>query len=335
MLESAHAQARIHDEVLVLADVGLRLREKLIVPMRQRVSPRLGTGARAKALRGSDGPRPDQRTQRDTRELVERRLVHQDDGENDGSTELVDIRNRGLDRVAGRNDVVHDQHFLPLRGCVVRRERAALPMALFAWTIDDELLSELLADQRCEGNPVNRDANHRIGVDLAFLHLLEDDVRHGRGHEPDPVPVHPDGPPTDLHVLGRLASLHPAGQQPGDGLWGQMELVRDLLLREALLLVVQGLLGNRVHILHPFTLSDACDAGWRISSYRTPLVDVSVIGRVTGPLLTSPAVPSPYVRGSRGRTSSAGSPRTGSCRERASLSTSSQDPSSRPSEAPG
>src|SRR5216117_9894 len=38
MLESAHAQARVHDEVLLLADVGLRLREKLIVPMRQRVS---------------------------------------------------------------------------------------------------------------------------------------------------------------------------------------------------------------------------------------------------------------------------------------------------------
>ena len=44
MLESAHAQARVHDEVLLLADVGLRLREKLIVPMRQRVSPELGTG---------------------------------------------------------------------------------------------------------------------------------------------------------------------------------------------------------------------------------------------------------------------------------------------------
>src|SRR5437660_104428 len=335
MLESAHAQACIHDEVLLLADVGLRLREKLIVPMRQPVSPRLGTGARAKALRGSDGPRPDQRTQRDTGEFVERRLVHQDDGENDGSTELVDVRNRGLDRVAGRDDVVHDQHLLPLRGCVVRRERATLAVALLARTIDDELLPELLADQRREGNPVDCDANHPVRVDLSFLHFLEGDVRHGGGHEPDPVPVHPDGPPTDLHVLGRLAPLHPAGEEPRDRLRGQMELVRDLLLREALLLVVQGLLGNRVHILHPITLSDARDAGWRISSYRSPLVDVSVTGRVTGLLSTSSAVPSPYVRGSRGHTSSAGSPRTGSCRGRASPSTSSQGPSSRPSEAAG
>src|SRR6266566_7455366 len=335
MLESAHAQARVHDEVLLLADVGLRLREKLIVPMRQPVSPVLGTGARAKALRGSDGPRPDQRTQRDTREFVERRLVHQNDGENDGSTELVDIRDRGLDRVTGRDDVVHDQHFLPLRGCVVRRERAALPMAFFAWTIDDELLSELLADQRCEGNPVNRDANHPIGIHLAFLHFLEGDVRQGGGHEPDPVPVHPDGPPTDLHVLRRLASLHPSGQQPGDGLRGQMELVRDLFLGEALLLVVQGLLRNRIHILHPLTHSDAYDAGFRISRYRTLPVAVSSTGRVTGRLSTNSAVPSPCGRRFRGYTSSGGSPRTGSCRERAFLSTSSQGPSSRPSEAAG
>src|SRR5256886_12466724 len=110
-----------------------------------------------------------------------------------------------------------------------------------------------------------------------------------------------------------------------------MELVRDLLLREARLLVVHGLLGNRVHLLHPFTLSDACDAGWRISSYRTPLVDVSVTSRVTDRFSTSPAVPSPYGRGSRGHTSSAGSLRIGSCRERASPSTSSQGPIGRAS----
>ena len=44
VLQPADAQARIHDDVRLLADVGLRLREKLIVPMRQSVSPRLGTG---------------------------------------------------------------------------------------------------------------------------------------------------------------------------------------------------------------------------------------------------------------------------------------------------
>ncbi len=44
MLKPADAQARVHDDVRLLADEGLRLREKLIVPMRQRVSPELGTG---------------------------------------------------------------------------------------------------------------------------------------------------------------------------------------------------------------------------------------------------------------------------------------------------
>src|SRR6267143_630590 len=44
VLQPADAQARIHDDVRLLADVGLRLREKLIVPVRQSVSPRLGTG---------------------------------------------------------------------------------------------------------------------------------------------------------------------------------------------------------------------------------------------------------------------------------------------------
>jgi hypothetical protein len=44
VLQPADAQTRIHDDVRLLADVGLRLREKLIVPVRQSVSPRLGTG---------------------------------------------------------------------------------------------------------------------------------------------------------------------------------------------------------------------------------------------------------------------------------------------------
>src|SRR5205807_2207092 len=91
---------------------------------------------------------------------------------------------------------------------------------------------------------------------------------HRRGHETDPVPVDPQRSPADLHVLRRLPALDPASQEPGDCLRGEVQLVRDLFLGEALLLVFHGPPGNRIHVLHPFTHSVACDAGFRISKYR-------------------------------------------------------------------
>ena len=60
MLQAADAQARVDDEVRLRPDVGLRLRQKLIVPMGQRPSPQVRMGRTPKALRGSDRPRPDQ-----------------------------------------------------------------------------------------------------------------------------------------------------------------------------------------------------------------------------------------------------------------------------------
>src|SRR5439155_3163078 len=73
----------------------------------------------------------------------------------------------------------------------------------------------------------------------------------------------------DLHVFRGLPALHPARQEPGDRLGGQVQLVRDLLLGEALLLVLEGPLRDRVHVFHPFTRSNSRDAACRISRYRT------------------------------------------------------------------
>jgi hypothetical protein len=53
VLESAHAQSCVHDEVQLVADIGIRLEEEIIVPVRQAGSPRFGTEDRPKALRGS------------------------------------------------------------------------------------------------------------------------------------------------------------------------------------------------------------------------------------------------------------------------------------------
>src|SRR5438093_1353330 len=94
-------------------------------------------------------------------------------------------------------------------------------------------------------------------------------------HESDAVPVHPDGPPPDLHVFRRLAALDASRQEPGNRLGGQVQLVRDLLLGEALLLVLHGPLRDRVHIFHAFSNSAAHDARCRISRYRVGARTVS------------------------------------------------------------
>jgi len=46
VLQSAHAETGIHDEILFSPDVGLRLREELIVPVGQRLSPEAQNGQR-------------------------------------------------------------------------------------------------------------------------------------------------------------------------------------------------------------------------------------------------------------------------------------------------
>src|SRR2546429_361976 len=237
--------------------------------MGQRPSPQVRMGRTPKALRGSDRPRPDQGAQRDPGKLVLGRLVHEDDGQDDGPSQLVDVGDCAFNRVAGREDVVDDQGLFSLRRRIVRGKGATLPVALLARPVDHELLAELLADQRGEGDAIDRDADHPVRIDLALLHLLQGDVGHRRGHEPDPVAVDADGPPPDLHVFRGLPALHPARQEPGDRLGGQVQLVRDLLLGEALLLVLEGPLRDRVHVFHPFTRSNSRDAACRISRYRT------------------------------------------------------------------
>src|SRR2546427_3036318 len=222
----------------------------------------------ATSERISDRPCANQGAQGHAREFVVGRLVHEDDRQDRGAAGLMDIRDRGLDRVTRRDDVVDDQHFLALRRGVVRGKGTAFAVPLLAGPVDDELFPQLFADQCREGNPVDCDADDRIRVHLPFLELLEGDVRHRRGHEPDAVPVHANGPPTDLHVFRRLSSLDPARQEPRDGLRGQVQLVRDLLLGEAFLLVLHGPLRDRVHVFHPFSNSAAHDARRRISRYR-------------------------------------------------------------------
>src|SRR3989454_11171355 len=54
------------------------------------------------------------------------RLVHEHDRQDRGAAGLVDIRDRGLDRVTRRDDIVDDQDFLALRRGVVRGKGPAL-----------------------------------------------------------------------------------------------------------------------------------------------------------------------------------------------------------------
>src|SRR5437667_438121 len=100
-------------------------------------------------------------------------------------------------------------------------------------------------------------------------------VHEDDGQESDAGPVPPDRPPPDLHVFRRLAALDASRQEPGDRLGGQVQLVRDLLLGEALLLVLHGPLRDRVHIFHAFSNSAAHDARCRISRYRVGARTVS------------------------------------------------------------
>ena len=124
----------------------------------------------------------------------------------------MDVGDGRLDRVAGRDDIVDDQDFLALRGCVVRRKRAAFPVAFLAGPVDDQLPLQFLAHERRERDSVDRDAHDGVRIHLALLEFLERNVRHRRGHEADAVPEDADGPPADLHVLRRLAAFHAAGQ---------------------------------------------------------------------------------------------------------------------------
>src|SRR5881296_1191643 len=225
-------------------------------------------GRMATSERTSDRPCANQGAQRHAREFVVGRLVHEDDRQDRGAAGLVDVRDCGLDRVTRRDDVVDDQDFLALGRGVVRGKGTAFAMPLLAGPVDDELFTQLLTDQCRERNPVDRNADDRIRIHLPFLELLEGDVRHRRGHEPDAVAVHANGPPTDLHVLRCLTALDPARQKPGDGLRREVQLVPDLFLGEALLLVLHGPLRDRVHIFHPFSNSAAYDARRRISRYR-------------------------------------------------------------------
>src|SRR5688572_1017586 len=66
---------------------------------------------RAKTLGASDRTRSDQRPQRDARQFVLYRLVHDGDDENRRTAGVMDVRDRRLDRVARRDDVVDDEHF--------------------------------------------------------------------------------------------------------------------------------------------------------------------------------------------------------------------------------
>src|SRR3989442_4434569 len=239
-----------------------------------------------------DRPCANQGAQRHTGEFVVGRLVHEDDRQDRGAAGLVNIRDRGLDRVTRRDDVVDNQDFLALRGGVVRGKGPAFAVPLLAGPVDDELFPQLFADQCGERNPVDRDADNRIRIHLPFLELLEGDVGHRRGHEPDAVAVHPNGPPTDLHVFRCLSALDPARQEPSDGLGGQVQLVRDLLLGEALLLVLHGPLRDRVHVFHAFSNSAAHDARRRYQD-----VDDGKAGRKGERRRSDSAVPQSAVLG--------------------------------------
>src|SRR3989304_2395963 len=59
---------------------------------------------------------------------------------------------------------------------------------------------------------------------------------------PTRVPSPPPGRPPPFPVLGRrLATFQPAGEEPGDRLRREVELVADLLLAETLRLVLRRL----------------------------------------------------------------------------------------------
>src|SRR6266705_4569710 len=262
----------------------------------------------------SHRPCANQGAQRHAREFVVGGLVHEDERQDGRAARLMDVRDRRLDRVTRRDDVVDDEDFLALRRCVIGGEGAAFAMALFAGPINDELLPQLFADQGREWDPVDRHAEDGIRVHLPFLKLLERDVRHRRGHESDAVPVHPDGPPPDPHVLWRLATLDASRQEPGDRLGGQVQLVRDLLLGEAFLLVFHGPLRDRVHIFHAFSNSAAHDARCRISRYRA---DARTVSEPPSPPAYNPtffSLPSSLTYGRRFLrcTSSAANPSAGS-----------------------
>src|SRR5437773_1023842 len=79
-----------------------------------------------------DRPCANQGAQRHAREFVVGGLVHEDDRQDGRAARLMDVRDRRLDRVPRRNDVVDDEDFPALRRCVVAGECAAFAMALFA-----------------------------------------------------------------------------------------------------------------------------------------------------------------------------------------------------------
>src|SRR2546422_8051666 len=58
-----------------------------------------------------DRPCANQRAERHPREFVMGRLVHEHDRQDRGAARLMDIRDRGLDRVTRRDDVVDNQDF--------------------------------------------------------------------------------------------------------------------------------------------------------------------------------------------------------------------------------
>src|SRR5438093_10111056 len=94
----------------------------------------------AAAAASLDRPCANQGAQRHACEFVVGGLVHEDDRQDGRAARLMDVRDRRLDRVTSRDDVVDDQDFLALRRCIIGGEGAALAMALFAGPIDDELL---------------------------------------------------------------------------------------------------------------------------------------------------------------------------------------------------